>query len=160
VVGAEVDIVDLVMHDVPAGLENRVADGHQGAFGASSFGDAVVALSQVGPLGVACCCCRGTQYAAKPGVALSGSAGEVFAGGLVVAWTHAGPGREVSGGGESRHVGAGLGDDHLGGASGNAGDGDESVDRLGEALRTCLPACCRNLFVQRGNGGVDAVDAI
>ena len=44
VVGAEVDIVDLVMHDVPAGLENRVADGHQRAFGASSFGDAVVAL--------------------------------------------------------------------------------------------------------------------
>src|SRR5829696_9053558 len=50
VVGAEVDIVDLVMHDVPAGLENRVADGHQRAFRASSFGDAVVALTQVGAL--------------------------------------------------------------------------------------------------------------
>src|SRR5829696_5741092 len=37
VVGAEVDIVDLVMHDVPAGLENRVADGHQRAFRASSW---------------------------------------------------------------------------------------------------------------------------
>jgi hypothetical protein len=59
----------------------------------------------------------------------AGTTTEAFAGTLVIAGAEAGPGRRVAGGREARHVAPEFGDDRLGGAAGDAGDGVEPRDR-------------------------------
>jgi hypothetical protein len=46
-------------------------------------------------------------------VAGRGADPAAFAGGFVATWADTGPGREIAGGWEPGHVGAGLGDDHV-----------------------------------------------
>src|SRR5271167_4187657 len=64
---------------------------------------------------------------AQPLVAATGGAGVAFTSGDVVARAHPCPRREVSGGGEDAHVGTDLGDDDLGGALADSGDGVEAI---------------------------------
>src|SRR5664280_2125321 len=70
--------------------------------------------------------------AAEPSVAVSAFTGTVDAGGLVVAWADPGPRREVGWGVEPGHVGAGLGDDDLGGGLLDPGDGHQVFNLVGE----------------------------
>ena len=75
----------------------------------------VVVGREVGVLGAAGGLGGLDQGGAQPLGAVAGASGAVFAGGLVVAGAHAGPRGEVPGGREAGHVGADLGEDHLGG---------------------------------------------
>jgi hypothetical protein len=72
------------------------------------------------------------QDIGQPAVALGGLAGAALAPGAVVARAAARPGGQVAGGREDRHVHADLGDDRLGGAFADPGDGVQPVTGRGE----------------------------
>src|SRR4029453_9357109 len=72
------------------------------------------------------------QHFTQPAVALGGPARATLAPGHVVAGAAAGPGGQVPGGGEHRHVDADLGNDGLGGPLADPGDGVEAVTGPGE----------------------------
>src|SRR5215207_11081843 len=57
-----------------------------------------------------------------PGAALARLPAASFARALVVPGAHPGPGREVIGAGEARHIGPDLGDQRLGDVPADAGD--------------------------------------
>ena len=79
--------------------------------------------TQVGPLGVPGRGGRLGQQGPQPLGALAGAAAAVLARRLVVAGAHTRPRGKVARGREAAHVGADLGDDALGGAPVDAGDG-------------------------------------
>ena len=119
-------------------------------------GDPPVAGGEVGVLGPG----RGggglAEGPAQPGVARAGAPGEVPAGGLVVAGAYPCPGGKVGRGGEAGHVPTGLGEDHLGGALPDAGDGDQQLDAGGETGGS-RPRSGRSSRSIDGVCGVDAV---
>jgi hypothetical protein len=63
---------------------------------------------------------------------VSGLTGFVFAGGFVVSRANSGPGSQMSPGAKSGHVGAGLGDDDLGGGLADPGDGGQLFKLAGK----------------------------
>jgi hypothetical protein len=61
----------------------------------------------------------------------------------------------VRGGGKAAHVGPGLGDDHLGGVGGDAGDRAEQVNRLRERGDFGL-----HLGIEPADRGGEVVDVV
>jgi hypothetical protein len=95
-------------------------------------GETVVAGTEVGDvLGAGGGHRGGTQRSGQPSVAVPGLAGFAFAGGLVVPRADTGPGGQVPGGAKAGHVGAGLGDDDLGGGLTDPGDGGQLLKLAG-----------------------------
>jgi len=119
--GAEVAERLLSLQDVIEGDQDAMGDGDDGAFDPAAAGQAVEAGGEVGVLDFD----RGPgglhQPGAQPAVAMPGSAGEAFAGALVVAGAELGPTGEVSGRWKTGHVDAGFGQDILGQAHADAG---------------------------------------
>ena len=97
-----------------AALDAVVAGGQVGAFGAHD---------RLGGLG---------QGSAEPLGSLAGFAGVLFAAGFALAGADPAPGGEVRVGREAAHVGADLGQQHLGGALVDAGDRVEQLQLMGE----------------------------
>ena len=133
---------------MPGGGEDGVADGDQGAFFAAALDDPLVAGGQEGA-GAGGAGGGFAEGAAEPGVALAGGGGLAAPGGLAGPGRELGPGHQVAGGGEAGHVGAGLGEQVLGGGHADPGDlvelgylGGERGDRLldpGPPLSTNAP---------------------
>src|SRR5512132_3121823 len=120
------------LEHVPAGGDDRVLDGSECASVSAPWAQALVLGSEVDVRGAG----RGHRRLGQGGVeplgAVTGCARAAFAGGAVVAGVLAGPAGEVARGGETVHVDADLGDDHLGGAPLDAGDRAEQLNRGGE----------------------------
>ena len=72
---------------------------------------------------------------AQDAVGEAGAAAQALAGTLVVARAEARPGGRMAGGREARHVAAEFGDDHLGRAARDAGNGVEPGERVGRRPR-------------------------
>jgi hypothetical protein len=92
--------------------------------------------------------------------ALAGAPGAAFASRFVVAGAEASPGGEVTGGGEDAHVGAGLGDDHFGGAPLHTGDRAEQLNRRRERADLLLDRLGEqaDLLVEEVDVGEDRAD--
>src|SRR2546428_10322030 len=114
---------------VPAAGDDRVLDGAERAPVAATGTEPLILRGEVDVVGAAGGHRRFGQGAVEPLRAVPGFAGASFAGGAVVAGALAGPAGEVAGGREAAHVGAGFGDDHLGGAPLPAGDPAQQVHR-------------------------------
>src|SRR5437867_7213434 len=124
VVGTEVTIVHAVLEHVVGGGEHRSGDGEDGLLGTTPALDAqelspevAVPLTGGGPRGL-------DERGLEPGIARARSIGQALAGALVKAGTEAGPGDEMGGGREARHVEADLGEQHAGGGLTDARHGD------------------------------------
>ena len=102
--------------------------GDQGPELAAAFDDPPVALAEEGA-GLGGGCGGLARDALGVGAALAGLAGAVLRPGLDGAGRQLRPGRQVPGRGEDTHVQADLGDDHLRGVPGDAGDLIEAVER-------------------------------
>src|SRR6267378_6275390 len=115
VIGAEVAIFNAVFKHVPDGGEHRGGDGEDGFLGAATSPQAQELGLQVGVFDTY----RGPggrdERGLEPRGAFAGTRGAAFAGAFVVPGAHRGPGEQVRGGGEARHVGADLRQYHLGG---------------------------------------------
>ena len=160
VVAAEVAVELAGGEHVPAGADDRVLDGAERFLVAAPGLEAGVLRGEVGVFAAD----RGErgflERPVEPLRSLAGLPGAALAGGLVVAGALAGPGGEVLGGREDAHVGADLGDDHLGCAPLNAGDraeqlngrrerGDLLLDRVREPV---------DLLVEEVDVGEDRAD--
>src|SRR4029450_11159010 len=95
------------------------------------------------------------QHIGQPTVALGGLAGATLAPGDVVAWAAARPGGQVAGGREHGHVDADLGDDALGGALADPGDGVQPVTGHRERGDPLVDAA-----VQSGDGAFQVLQVI
>src|SRR6266496_4755484 len=111
---AEVAVLRAVAKHVIAGGEHGCGDGQDRLLGSAARLDAeklgfevAVLLPHGGPGG-------GHQRGLEPVAALSDTGGATLPGALVVSRTKAGPGDQVSGAGEARHVDADLRHDDLG----------------------------------------------
>src|SRR5664280_1606855 len=133
VVAAKVVVVDVVGEHVPGGDQDGVLDGDDRLLFTEAGHESGVAGAEVGAFpGAAGGHGGGTEGATEPSVAVSAFTGTVDAGGLVVSWADPGPRREVGWGVEPGHVGAGLGDDDLGGGLLDPGDGHQVFNLVGE----------------------------
>src|SRR5512146_2044971 len=130
VVGSQGLVGDTSNHDPVGDLQDVPAGGDGGLLRASSSGQQTVAFTEIGGLAAGGGQGGLTQSSAQPDVALAGAGAAALAGRLVVARAHGGPGGQVGGTGESGHVGAGLGDQDLGEAAGDAGDGVQQGDQV------------------------------
>src|SRR4029453_16612156 len=107
--GAEVAPVGLVAQHVPGGGEHRGGDREDGLLGAAAGAQAVelrleiAAFHAYGSPGAL------PQGGLEPIAAGAKTRAAAFAGALVIAGTQPGPGNEVAGGFEARHVHADLG---------------------------------------------------
>jgi hypothetical protein len=90
-----------------------VRDGDGCFVGPAPTSDLAVLGSEVASLGPHGCARGLDQSSPEPWVAAAGADVPALACRFVASWAHAGPGREIGGGGESGHVGTGLGDDHV-----------------------------------------------
>ena len=145
----------LVGEQVPDDDEDGAPDGDDRAFLAASSGDAPVAFAEEG---VGSCGAYGrlAEDAGQVAVAVPGGA---VALGLAGRGADAGgelrPRTQVPRGGEPGHVHPDLGDDHGGGDRPDAGDLIQACRRRRERGQIRL-----DLFVDGGDVGVDAVDAV
>src|SRR3954451_23356881 len=149
VVPAEIGVVAAVGEQVPAGDQDGVADGYGGLLLADPVGQPPELGRQVGVPGAGGGPGALGEDAGQPHVAVGGLARVALAAGNVVAWRHAGPRRQVSGGREPGHLDADLGEDALGGPIADSGNGVQPVTGLGE----------RDAGLA-GRGGEQGVDAL
>src|SRR5206468_7092046 len=131
-VTTEVVVVAVVGQQVPGDHQDRVADGASGLLVADASGQPPKLRGQVGLAATGGRPGALDQHLAQPAVALGGLAGAALAAGEVVARAAARPRRQVPSGGEGAHVGTDLGDDRLGGALADPGDGVQPVTGHGE----------------------------
>src|SRR5579875_2942616 len=132
VVAAEV-VVDLAGGEhVPAGADDRVLDGADGAAVPELGLLATVEGLEVAAVGADRGERRVLERVVEPLAPFTGPAGATLAGGLVVAGTLPGPGRQVAGRREHAHIEADLGDDVFGGAPLDARAGTQQLNRRGE----------------------------
>jgi len=133
-------VVEVVRSQVAVGLvpcehvvegdEHGMADGeHRPAFVAARSNAAKLGR-QVGPFRSAGDVGDLSQRAPHPGVAATCPSAEASTSTFRIARAHPRPGGEVLGRGEAREVGADRGDEHFGGAPGDAGDGLQERDGL------------------------------
>jgi hypothetical protein len=123
VVIAQLLIGHALVQDVVGDYQDRMRHGHGGLARPPATPQAVVLGAQVGALGPAGRLGDLAQAATQPLGALAGPPRPMLAGRLVVARAHPCPGGQVRRGGELAHVRADLGQDHLGGAPVDPGDG-------------------------------------
>src|SRR6266536_1294656 len=130
-VTAEFGIGLATVQDVVGDHQDRVGHGDRGAFVVAAPAEPAVLGSQVGVLGAGGGVGGLHQRAAQPFGALAGAARVVLAGRLVVARAQPRPGGQVRGRGELAHVPTGLGQDNLGGAPVDPGDGLQQLQDRG-----------------------------
>src|SRR5215469_6236941 len=126
-VGAEVVVGGVgVGEQVPDDDQDGAGHGDEGFAFASAFDQAAVAFAEErvaagGGRG------GGAEHGLQVGVASGGLPAAAFAAGLSDLGGEVGPGDQVLGGGEPAHVGADLGQDHLGGLQADPGDVGQSL---------------------------------
>ena len=108
VVGAEVVVLGAVAQHVVRGGEHRGGHGEDGLLGAAASLDAQELRSQVAGLDAYRGPGGGHQGGLDPGAALAHAGGATLAGALVAARAQPGPGDQMAGTGEARHVHADL----------------------------------------------------
>jgi hypothetical protein len=139
VVAAEFLVGTLVAQDVVGGDKDRVGDRDDRFLVSAAALDAQVLSMEIGVLGAPGGALGGLdQGGPEPAVALAGLACPAFSGGLVVARTDRRPTGGVAVTREAFHLGAELGQDHLGGALGDAGDRAEQFTLALEGANALL----------------------
>ncbi len=108
VLAAEVVVLDAIAQHVEGGGEHRGGHGEDGFLGAAARLDAQELGAQVAVLDAHGSPGGGDQGRFDPGAALAHAGGATLAGALVAARTQPGPGHEMAGAGEARHVHADL----------------------------------------------------
>src|SRR5207245_2181936 len=131
VTGAEVDVLAIVVQEVPDDAEDAVGDGDDGLVLTAARGQVLILAGEIGVLGVTGGMRGFGERGAEPHIAFAGLAGLAaltLASALVVAGTEAGPGCQVGGARKTKDVSPDLGEQDLDRALANPSDGVQADD--------------------------------
>src|SRR5262245_38374216 len=151
--GAEIVPVGLVAQHVPGGGEHRGGHGEDGLLGAAPSAQAVELRLEIAAVHT-----HGSPGALhegglEPVAAVAQAGAAALAGTLIVTRTQSGPGDEMAGGLEARHVHADLGHDHAGADGAQTWHGTQVLGGFSKRLE---PEA--HLLLDRGDSLVQGID--